>query len=404
MNFQDTPEEAGFRAGVRAWLDQHAPGYVVPAGPKPPHAKHIRNAKAWQALKAGAGFVGIVWPKAVGGQGGTPIQQVIFQQEEQRYRLPTGVFSIGLGMCLPTLFTHGAPELAARYVPPAMRGDEIWCQLFSEPAGGSDVAAARTRAVRVAGKEGGDDEWVINGQKVWTSGAKDCDYGLLLARTDPSVPKHAGLTMFFIDMRDPAVEVRPIKSMPGESEFNEVFFTDLRISDRQRLGAPGAGWKVSLTTLMFERLAVGGRPATAPSLDDLMGLMRQSGVEPEHHAQTLARFYLNDQGIALTRLRLMTALSRGQVPGPEASISKLVVAKNLQEMAGFAQELAANAAMDFDEASPLHGFTQWQMWSAGLRIAGGTDEILRNIIAERVLGLPPEVRLDKDTPYNQLQA
>ena len=189
--------------------------------------------------------------------------------------------------------------------------------------------------------------------------------------------------------------------MYGDAEFNEVFFTDLRIPDSQRLGAPGEGWKVSLTTLMFERLAVGGKPAGSPGVADLVALMSRLGEDPLPHAEALARFYVADQGIALTRMRLMTALSRGGVPGPEASISKLVVAKNLQDMSGWAQELVGNLAIDNDEASPVQRFNYWQIWSSGLRIAGGTDEILRNIIAERVLHLPADFRPDRDVPFNQ---
>ncbi|RQH05050.1 acyl-CoA dehydrogenase family protein [Paraburkholderia dinghuensis] len=398
MDFQDSPEEAAYRAQVRAWLAEQAPACVLPAGEKLSDEEIMRRARRWQAAKADAGYVGIVWPKAAGGQGGSPIQHVIFHQEEEHYRLPTMQFAVGVGMCLPTVFTHGSPEVAKRYVPPGMRGEEIWCQLFSEPSAGSDLAAARTRAVRDG------DDWVINGQKVWTSFAHEADFGLLLARTDPSVPKHKGLTMFFIDMRAPGVEVRPIRTMYGDAEFNEVFFTDLRIPDSQRLGALGEGWKVSLTTLMFERLAVGGKPAGSPGVTDLIALMSGLGEDPLPHAEALARFYVADQGIALTRMRLMTALSRGGVPGPEASISKLVVAKNLQDMSAWAQELVGNLAIDNDEASPVQRFNYWQMWSSGLRIAGGTDEILRNIIAERVLQLPADFRPDRDVPFNQTTA
>jgi alkylation response protein AidB-like acyl-CoA dehydrogenase len=278
-----------------------------------------------------------------------------------------------------------------------MRGVEIWCQLFSEPAAGSDLAGLRTRAVRDG------EDWVINGQKVWTSYAHEADFGIVLVRTDPAQPKHKGLTMFYVDMRAPGVEVRPIRTLLGDAEFNEVFFTDVRVPDSQRLGAVGEGWKVSLSTLMFERLAVGGKPPGAPDACELLDLLpagddgAAAGI-----ADSLARFYVADEGIELTRMRSMTAVSRGSVPGPEASINKLVMAKTLQDMSAYALELmGVDGLRELDDPCARR-FNYWYLWSAGLRIAGGTDEILRNIIAERVLGLPSEPRNDRDVPFNQL--
>ncbi|MFJ3370576.1 acyl-CoA dehydrogenase family protein [Pseudomonas sp. NPDC086251] len=387
MDFQDTPQEAAYRAQVRAWLRANARAYEVRPEDGMEHERFMALARGWQRAKAEAGYVGIMWPKDVGGQGGSPIEHVIFHQEEEHFSLPVIPFAVGIGMCLPTLFTHGSAEVLDRFMAKGMRGEEIWCQLFSEPAAGSDLAGLRTRAVR----EGGD--WVINGQKVWTSYAHESDYGIVLVRTDPNAPKHKGLTMFYVDMRTPGVEVRPIRTLLGDAEFNEVFFTDVRIPDSQRLGEVGEGWKVSLSTLMFERLAVGGKPSGAPVASELAVLF---------DADALARFYVADEGITLTRMRSMTAVSRGGVPGPEASINKLVMAKNLQDMSACALEaLGADGLREFDD-SQARRFNYWYMWSAGLRIAGGTDEILRNIIAERVLGLPPEPRSDRDTPFNKL--
>jgi alkylation response protein AidB-like acyl-CoA dehydrogenase len=264
MDFEDTQEEATYRAQVREWLNANKGS--IRGGEYDTRAEGLAAAKVWQKLKYDAGYVGITWPKAVGGQGGTAMQQIIFNQEEAKMNAPTGVYAIGLGMCIPTVFSHAlSPDIAARYVPIAMQGTEIWCQLFSEPAAGSDLAGIRTRA------EQDGDEWVINGQKVWTSGAQLSDFGIVVTRTDPNVPKHKGLTMFIVDMKDPGIEVRPIKQMSGGSEFNEVFFTDVRVKDTHRLGGVGEGWKVSLTTLMHERLAVGGKPASAPGVADRAG-------------------------------------------------------------------------------------------------------------------------------------
>jgi alkylation response protein AidB-like acyl-CoA dehydrogenase len=403
MDFKDTAEEAAFRAQVKAWLAAHAQDYVAPRHDS--EEVFLQRAKAWQALKAQAGYVGITWPKAVGGQGGTPIQQIIFAQEESRYFVPTAPFEIGLGMCVPTLFTHGSAEAIARYVVPAMRGDEIWCQLFSEPGAGSDLAGIRTRAVLDG------DKWIVNGQKVWTSFAHKSDYGLLITRTDPQLPKHKGMTMFFLDMRTPGVEVRPIKQMSGQSSFNEVFFTDVVIPDSQRLGARGEGWKVALTTLMHERLAVGGKPSSAPGVREMMALARAvhsgegSALQDASVRAQIAQVYIQDEGIRFTRMRALSALSKGQMPGPDSSISKIVVAKMLQDMSAFAVDLTESAGLLTGNASFPHldKFQQSYLWAAGLRIAGGTDEILRNIIAERVLGLPGDVRPDKDIPFEAAQ-
>jgi alkylation response protein AidB-like acyl-CoA dehydrogenase len=306
-------------------------------------------------------------------------------------------------MCVPTVMAAGNDADKQRFVKPAVLGEEIWCQLFSEPAGGSDVAAARTRAIR----EG--DGWVINGQKVWTSGAHYSDFGLLLVRTDPDVPKHKGMTMFWIDMKAPGVEVRPIHQMSGASNFNEVYFTDLKVKDSQRVGDVGEGWRVALVTLMNERLSVGGGGTgsghrrvfkLAGDISTLAGTALKDGALREK----IAEWYVQAEGLKYTTYRTMTALSRGQTPGPESSISKIVTAGLMQEMANAALELEDQFGIISDpELAPLAGAFQMSLMAApGLRIAGGTDEILRNIIAERVLGLPQDVRLDKDVAFKDI--
>ncbi len=401
MDFNDTPQEAEYRAKVKAWLAEAAGEYTAPRD-WGDSAGFVAESKKWQAKKYAAGYTGITWPKQFGGQGLGPMQSIIFSQEEGRYHAPTGLYSIGLGMCIPTVFTHGSQDLIDRYVPEALRGDKVWCQLFSEPAAGSDLAGIRTKAV----KDG--DEWVIDGQKVWTTNAHLSDYGIIVTRTDPNVPKHKGLTMFIVDMHAPGVEARPLKQMSGGSDFNEVFFTGVRVHDSHRLGAVGDGWKAALTTLMNERLAVGGKPRHAPGYQTLMTIAKgvdapdgRPAIEAGDVRQRIAASYIADEGVKLTQMRAPSALSRGAMPGPEQSIAKVVVAKTMQEMAAFALDLAGGDGFVIENADPEVAKLQGSyMWSAGLRIAGGTDEILRNIIAERVLGLPGDLRPDKDKPFN----
>jgi alkylation response protein AidB-like acyl-CoA dehydrogenase len=406
MDFEDTAQEAEFRAEVRKFLAANAerrkPGTAEGYRSSQSAPGALQRAKAWQAKKSGAGFAGITWPKEWGGRGGSPIEQVIYNQEEAQYAVPRGFFEIGLGMCIPTLATWGTPAQRERFAPPALSGEEIWCQLFSEPAAGSDLAGLRTRA------EKRGDEWVINGQKIWTSGAHYSDYGILVTRSDPNVPKHKGLTFFFLSMKSPGIEIRPIKQISGHSHFNEVFFTDVRIPDSQRLGPVGAGWQVSLTTLMNERLAVGDAPG--PDFREIFDLVRRLELEDGPALKNaavrdrLAQWYVRTQGLKYTKFRTMTRLSRGETPGPEASIGKLVSASKLQEIATFGMDLMGMAGIMADEAvMPANAlFQQALLYSPALRIAGGSDEILRNIIAERVLGLPADVRVDKDVPFKEL--
>lgn len=402
MDFNDTPEEAAYRAKVRTWLAANAKP-KSDANDNLPLADVLKRSKAWQATKAEAGYACITWPKEWGGGGGSTIDSVIFGQEESKYDAPAGVFAIGLGMCIPTVMAWGSEEHKKRFVKPAVHGDEIWCQLFSEPAGGSDVAGLRTRAE----KDG--DEWVINGQKVWTSGAHYCDYGIVVVRTDPNVPKHKGLTMFWVDMKSPGIEVRPIKQMSGDSNFNEVFFTDVRVNDDQRLGNVGDGWKVALTTLMNERLAVGGGMG-GTSVKDLVEMARSTEMDGMPALQNgsvrerIADWYVQEQGLKLTRYRTLTALSKGQTPGPESSISKIVSAKKMQDLGAFAMDMQDIGGIIRDPEISAENASPQEMWfgAAGYRIAGGTDEILRNIVAERVLGMPGDIRVDKDVPFNQM--
>jgi len=400
MNFADSPQESTFRAKVREWLADTAPGYTVSRGA--PEAERLVIARAWQAQKAAAGYARVNWPRDWGGTGGTAIQQVIFTEEEARYGVPSGFFGIGLGMCIPTLMKFADIATQNRFAGPALRGEQIWCQLFSEPGAGSDLAALRTQAVWQ------DDFWLVNGQKVWTTGAHYSDYGLLLARTNTDVPKHAGLTMFWIDMKTPGVQVRPIHQMSGGSDFNEVYLTDVRVPDSQRLGDVGAGWKVSLVTLMNER--VEGGKDRGPTTEQILALARSvpqgtaTVLDDPAFRQKLAMWYVQAEGLRFTRLRTLTALSRGQTPGPESSIGKLVAASRLQELTGELIECQDQFGLIDDAAYAALGGSLHHdyLYAPGLRIAGGTDEILKNIIAERVLGLPGDIRVDKGVPFKDL--
>ena len=398
MDFADTQEEAAFRQEAADWLKANAPSKQDLEG-----MDEIEAAKFWQKKKYDAGWACITWNKEFGGRGATAIQSVIWNQEESKYDVPLGVFQIGQGMAAPTLMTWGQPEHHERYLPKLASGEEIWCQLFSEPAGGSDLAALRTKAE----KEG--DDWIINGQKIWTSGAHYSDYGILVVRTDPNVAKHKGLSYFFLDMKSPGVEIKPIKQLTGGAGFNEVYFTDVRIPDSQRLGEVGQGWQVALTTLMNERAAIGGGGGgvnvdLAYKIASEVMIDGKTATQDSAVRAKLANWYVQESGLKLTGYRSMTALSKGTTPGPENSIGKLVGAPKNQEMASFCMDLMEmNGAIWDEELSKEAGLVQMSyMGSPGLRIAGGTDEIMANIIAERVLGLPQEPRMDKGMPFTDV--
>ncbi len=407
MDFNDTREEAEFRAQARAWLEKNAtplaPGESPLGMTERDDPASIKAAQEWQAKKFDGGWAVLTWPKEHGGRAATPIQSVIWNQEESKFRTPPNIFGIGLGMLGPTLMTHGTPEQKSQHLRKMARGEEIWCQLFSEPAAGSDLAGLRTSAV----KKGSD--WVINGQKIWTTGAHYSRWGMIVTRTDPSVPKHAGLSYFIVDMKSPGIEIRQIKQINGGRAFNEVFFTDVKVPDTNRLSAVGNGWAVAITTLMHERASIGGGGggAGARELFDLARRVEIDGkpaIQDPSVRQRLADFWIRTHGLRYTGYRTLTALSRGTTPGPENSIGKLIGAPLGQQMAAFGMELLgdAGAAMDAPSLGIDDTWGGAYLGAPGMRIAGGTDEIMRNIIAERVLRLPPEVRLDKDVAFKDV--
>ena len=404
MDFKDTPQEAEFRAKCRAWLEANAEL-------KTKKTNSIKNmnvgnkslleaASEWQKKKYDSGWAMIHWPKEFGGIGATPIERIIWAQEESKFNVPKGIYEIGLGMAGPVLMEYATEDQKERYLPPMAEGKEIWCQLFSEPSAGSDVAGLRSKAVQDG------ENWIVNGQKVWTSGAHFSDYGILVVRHDPSLAKHKGLTFFFVDMKSPGIEVKPIKQLTGGSSFNEVYFNDVVIPDSQRLGEIGDGWKVAITTLMNERLAVGD--ADGVDANEAFELAKKHDKDGEQLIdnnavrESIADWYCEASGLKNTKLRTMSALSRGDTPGPEASITKIVSANKLQAIGNFGMDSSDMSGMLMEEESDFIKFQMAWMGAAGLRIAGGTDEILKNIIAERVLGLPQEARADKGLAFKDI--
>jgi alkylation response protein AidB-like acyl-CoA dehydrogenase len=397
MDFNDTPQEAAFRSEAANWLKENQLTDADREG-----RSSLEVAKLWQKRKYEAGWACIGWDKEYGGRGASPIERVIWDQEENKYSVPSRFFVIGQGMIAPTLMVWAQPQHKENFLPKLASGDEIWCQLFSEPAGGSDLAALRTKAE----KDG--DDWIINGQKIWTSQAHYADYGIVVTRTDPTVAKHKGLTMFIVDMKLPGIEIKPIKQLTGDSDFNEVYFTDVRIPDHYRLGDVGQGWTAALTTLMNERLAIGGGGPGADvklamEIASLVEINGRPAIEDSAVRAKIAEFHVLEAGLEYNGYRAITALSRGELPGPENSIGKLVGAPKLQAVASFCMDLLEESGVLWSEDDVLSSLAQRSyMGAPGLRIAGGTDEIMTNIIAERVLGLPQDPRLDKGIPFNEV--
>ena len=402
MDFNDTPEEAAFRKKARKWLQEHAAKYAEP--PTTPWSENelLEHSRAWQQEKAAAGFAGITWPADIGGQGGSEMDSVIFKDEEDRYHVPSiALFRIGNNMAVSTIRKHGTPEQLKKYAVPTLRGDIGWCQLFSEPGAGSDLAAVRTRAVR----EG--ENWRVNGQKVWSSWAHHADWGLLLARTDPTVSKHKGITFFIIDMHSPGIDIRPIQQIDGNAEFNEVFFSDLLIPDSARLGSEGEGWACAMSLLMSERIGqagVGG--LTQRMLRKALYTPRGAegtAIDSSAVQGAIAECYTLEQGLKYFRARILTQLSQGSLPGAEAALVKLIFASNLQRASARTMDLDGYSGVFAGPDSPGNQliFDDY-IWSSAMRVAGGADEVLRNQIAERVLGMPSEVRMDKNVAFEDL--
>jgi alkylation response protein AidB-like acyl-CoA dehydrogenase len=353
-----------------------------------------------------AGLAWVHFPEGEGGLGVAPSLQRAVDDRLKAADAPSPFprNPIGYGMGAPTVQTHGSPAQRSRYLRPLFTGEEIWCQLFSEPGAGSDVASLSTRAVRDG------DEWVVNGQKVWTTLAHVARWGMLLARTDPEAVKHKGLTYFVVDMHAPGVEVRPLRQMTGDAEFNEVYFTDVRIPDEERLGDVGEGWGVSLTTLMNERVALGGTtpPRESGPIADVLRVWRQKGGTAVQRDR-VARAWIRAEVLRLTNIRA-SQVRRAGTPGPEGSVGKVISAELNKDLSELAEDLLGAEGMEYGSydvarsANALH-YTSTQQYFLRMRansIEGGTSEIMRNILGERVLGLPGDVRVDKDRPWAEV--
>ncbi|MFJ9005993.1 acyl-CoA dehydrogenase family protein [Streptomyces canus] len=351
----------------------------------------VQRAREWQRIRHENGFGWITGPVEYGGRGLTPVHDLLYDAVESEYDVAdTGVLSvIGLGMIGPTILAHAQPHIKDRWLPAMYRGDAIACQLFSEPGAGSDLASVATRAVR----EG--EDWVLNGQKVWTSVAQHSQIGLALTRTNPDAPKHRGITAFLVPMDAPGVEVRPLRQMTGGADFNEVFLTDVRIPDDHRLGEVDGGWAVALTTLMNERATVGsegvGPVAAALSPDHLSALMRATWTWDDRALRArLAELLVDVLATEHLNARALRKLRAGVAPGPEMSVSKLMYGQNLTQAAHFVSDVLGPRIIADTGQWGTYAWTELLLATPALRILGGTEEIMKNILAERVLGLPKE--------------
>jgi alkylation response protein AidB-like acyl-CoA dehydrogenase len=375
VDLTPSPSEQAFRDELRAWLEANHPG-PEPEG----DVAGFEFRRAWQRALHDAGWAGVSWPKEYGGRGATLVEQAIYNEELARAQAPSTVNVLGLSMGGPTLIAHGTEEQKRRYLEPILSADEIWCQGFSEPEAGSDLASLKTRAVRDG------DEWVVTGQKVWTTLAHHAKWCMLVARTDPDAARHQGLTYFLMDMEQDAVQVRPLRQITGEAEFNELFIEEARIPHENIVGGEGNGWAVAITTLMHERatLAFGLQIRVKVTLGELLEDARESGAAADPVIRDrLAQLYIESEVLRLNALRGLSAIMRTGVPGPEGSLGKWQWADVNKDLTELAVELrGARAVLDDDR------WTYRFLRARANSIEGGTTEILKNIVAERVLGLP----------------
>jgi len=365
--------------------------------------RELAAAKQWRATRFDAGLGYITGPEELGGRGLSAAHDRLYSRLEARYETPNmSFFGIGLGMVAPTIVAHGTDVTKQAYLRRMWRGDIVGCQLFSEPGAGSDLASLQTRAERDG------DEWVLNGQKVWTSGAQYADIGEIICRSDADQPKHKGLTGFVVDMTAPGVEVRPLRQMTGGASFNEVFFTNVRVPDDHRLGDVNDGWRVALTTLMNERASIGsgsgGMGTGVASIERLSAMLRHFGKADDAVLRgELVRIWSGFQVAKLTGQRATDRIRSGQLPGPEMSIGKLALTQNLTDLGAWVGDvLGPRLTADTGEWGTF-AWTEFILGTPGMRIAGGSDEVMRNIVGERVLGLPKDAGIDSTSPFRDLR-
>jgi alkylation response protein AidB-like acyl-CoA dehydrogenase len=361
----------------------------------------LDRAKEWRATKFDNGFGWISGPSTYGGRELPNAYQRTWDRLEGKYDVPNqGFFGIGLGMVAPTIVAHATATAKDAYLTKMYRGDLVGCQLFSEPGAGSDLASLQTKADRDG------DEWLITGQKVWTSGAQYSDIGEIICRTDPDLPKHKGLTGFIVDMRAPGVEIRPLRQMTGGASFNEVFFNEVRVRDDHRLGDVNQGWSVALTTLMNERASIGagGGGGSGGQMARIVETVRHYGLDTDPITrQKLADLWIHLRVASYTNQRAMDRIKSGQLPGPEMSIAKLALTQNMQQMAEFVAALLGPKITADQGEWGTYSWSQFILGIPGMRIAGGSDEVMRNIVGERVLGLPKDAGIDSTTPFRDLK-
>lgn len=403
MDFDETEEEASFRAECRTFLSKH--GSVRDSGAgrnsmstmSEDELAHVQECRDWQLAKFENGWAGLTWPVAYGGRGLSGLMQGIFLEEEHKIDLPVGMFAQAIGMIGPTIIAHGTEQQKSRFLKPILRGEQVWCQLFSEPNAGSDLASLRTKA------ELDGDEWVITGQKVWTSSAHVADWGMLLARTDWDAPKHRGITYFLVDMRSPGIEVRPLKQATGGAEFNEVFLEEVRIPKENVLGEVNGGWGVAMTTLTSERADIGA--GHGDGFSGVLALARKFGRDTDPTIrQKLIQLYSSYQISNFMGYRARTAATKGVAPGPEVSTMKIAICNRLAFQGDLVEEIMGADGMLWGVDAIDNGYWQTMVfmgqWMA--RIGGGTEEVQRNIVGERVLGLPREPGNDRTIPFREL--
>jgi alkylation response protein AidB-like acyl-CoA dehydrogenase len=382
--------EEALRAEARAWLETNFPPWRESVENPPRYNSEQR--RAWHKVQAAAGWGAPTWPVEYGGRGFGPVEYAIWADEKARIGANIPFNVTGFGMAGPTIIAHATPEQKERYLPPLLGGDEIWCQLFSEPGAGSDLANVTSRAVRDG------DSWIVTGQKVWSSSAHDADFGILLARYDFELPKHEGLIYLIVDMRAPGIEVRPLRQISGDAEFNEVFMTDVRISDENRIGEPGDGWRVAMTTLMFERMSIGSATGgyTFP-FERLVDLARMHGRPAALDRQALADVYTRYKILDLLNARVLSKLRKGEIPTAEGSILKIALADLCSASAALGVHLLGGEGLVMNDGGPVRAMLD----ALAFHIGGGTDEVQKNVVAERVLGLPRDERPDKVGPFSQ---